>query len=291
MNTNRFARWGQVVLLLGNLGLSLPAAAVHYDVQIQTSAGPVAGSKILTDFYGDLDLAGKLPIDVATGYKIFPGYFDDLEGGPNFTDDPGFQAFPGTFLRGEEVHFRALGTLEYWDSVQTRWDAAPSNAAIRLYGGVPNDVALAYLLNPSSSSAQADYDYWAGGTRFTATGVAGPTTAVIDDASTSGAFHAHLDWELDAASPRGVYLLTLQLWSPTQSNGNMKYVDSDPFMVIFKSSGVQDALLVDALQARVTPVPEPSTTFTMLAGLALVGVAAHRRRARFAEGHQHTADA
>ncbi|WP_148301231.1 hypothetical protein [Methylobacillus glycogenes] len=46
------------------------------------------------DFYGDFDLAGKLPIDSASGHKLFPGYFDDLEGGPRATDDPAFRPLP-----------------------------------------------------------------------------------------------------------------------------------------------------------------------------------------------------
>lgn len=272
MTTFRIPGILQLTALLACLGQPVHAWAVHYDVEIQTSAGPVAGSRILTDFYGDLDLEGKLPVDFDTGYKIFPGYFDDLEGGPRLTDDPGFQAFPGTFLSGEEIHFRALGTLEYWDAVNANWVSAPSDAAINLYGGIPNDVALNYLLNPFDPAAAAAYAYWAGGTQFTSSGVAGPASAVIDDAKSNGAFHAHLDWELGSASANGVYLVTLQLWSPVQYDGTAKYLDSDPFMVIFKSAGVQDAALVDALDARLAaPVPEPSAYLMTLAGLALVG--------------------
>lgn len=265
--------------LLALLTLPGPAMAVHYDVEIRTSAGPVAGSRIVTDFYGDLDLAGKLPIDALTGYKIYPGYFDDLEGGPNLTDDPGFQAFPGTFVPGEEIHFRALGMLEYWDPSAAAWTDASAGSAIKLYGGIPNDVALNYLLNPFDPAAGAAYAYWADGTRFAAAGVTGPASAVIDDAKSNGAFHAHLDWELANASPAGVYLVTLQLWSPAQANGMAKYLDSDPFMIVFKSAGVADSVLADALDARLAaPVPEPGAWAMLALGLPLVGWLAKRRR-------------
>lgn len=273
------ARLAPGTALLALLALPVPAMAVHYDVEIRTSAGPVAGSRIVTDFYGDLDLAGTLPIDALTGYKIYPGYFDDLEGGPNLTDDPGFQAFPGTFVPREEIHFRALGTLAYWNPGAAAWADASAGSAIKLYGGIPNDVALNYLLDPFDPAAGAAYAYWADGTRFTAAGVAGPVSAVIDDAKSDGAFHAHLDWELTNTSLTGVYLVTLQLWSPAQINGTAKYLDSDPFMIIFKSAGIADSVLADALDARLAaPVPEPGAWAMLALGLPLVGWLAKRRR-------------
>lgn len=277
----RYARDGLATALFAGLVWSAPAQAVHYDVAIRTSAGPTPGSRIETDFFGDFDLAGKLPVDALTGYKIYPGYFDDLEGGPRLTDDPGFQAFAGTFLPGEEVHFRALGALAYYDNTQSAWSASAPQASLILYGGVPNDVVLNYLLNPTNPAALAAYQFWEGGTRFSTGGVDGPLSAVIDDARSNGAFHAHLDWELGAASPAGVYLVTLQLWSPTQVDGVAKYLDSDPFMVMFKSAGVPDALLTQALDVRLAaPVPEPATWLSMLAGLMLVGHVVHRRHGR-----------
>ena len=188
MKTLPFARIIRLTALLGCLAQSAQAWAIHYDVEIRTSNGPVAGSQIITDFYGDLDLAGKLPIDTASGYKIFPGYFDDLEGGPKLTDDPGFQAFSNTFLSKEEIHFRALGTLQFWDAANANWVAPPSSAGINLYGGIPNDVAINYLLNPSDPTVQAAYNYWSGGTRFSAGGIQGPISAVIDDAKSNGSF-------------------------------------------------------------------------------------------------------
>lgn len=273
MTTSNVSGIVRLAALFVCLGRPVDALAIHYDVELRTSLGPVAGSQITTEFYGDLDLAGKLPIDVATGYKIFPGYFDDLEGGPRLTDDPGFQAFSGTFAAGEEIHFRALGTLQYWDAVSTSWVTAPDTASIKLYGGIPNDVVLNYLLNPSDPAAAAAYAYWEGGTQFTADGILGPSSAVIDDAKSSGSFHAHLDWELTATAPAGVYLTTLQLWSPTLENATAKYLDSEPFMVMFKSAGVEDAVLADALNARLyAPIPEASHLLLTLVGLAFLAI-------------------
>ena len=95
--------------------MSSPVLALHFDVELKTDPGPVAGARITTDFHGDLGLAGQLPIDGETGFKIYPAYFGDLEGGPYLTDDPGFQAFAGTFVQGEVIAFRAVGALRWWN--------------------------------------------------------------------------------------------------------------------------------------------------------------------------------
>ena len=235
----------------------LAAWGVHFDIELRTSGGPVAGSRITTDFYGDLGLAGLLPIDAATGAKIFPGYFGDLEGGPFLTDDPGFQAFAGTFLRGEELHFRAQGSLQYWNPATGRWGPAPSQVTVALFGGIPLDVLIGYTENPVRW--QALYDYHAAGTRFASIGVQGPLTAAIDDASRTGAFHAHLDWKISASGgepPVGAYLVSISLWSPALAGAQPKYLESSPVMIVFER-GISDAQMADAIRARVLP-PAPA---------------------------------
>jgi hypothetical protein len=234
--------------------LSTPALAVHFDVELRTTNGPVPGSRITTGFFGDLNVTGALPVDGLTGYKIFWGYFGDPEGGPYLTDDPGFQAFGGTFLRREEIHFRALGSLLRWDPSTGRWGAAPAGTKLTLFGGIPVEVIVGYTENPALWQAQ--YDYWAGGTRFTAQGIEGPPSAVIDDASTSGAFHAHLDWRVTGASgappAAGAYLVTLELYSTAMHNGSPKYLPAEPIHIVFEN-GISEAQLQAAIAARVTP--------------------------------------
>lgn len=245
------------------------AFALHFDVLLRTSNGPVAGSRITTDFFGDLGLAGVLPVDAVTGAKIYPGYFGDLEGGPFLTDDPGFQAFAGTFLRREEIHFRALGRLQHWDPASGRWADAPAGVTVTLYGGIPLEVIVGYTENPAAWQAQ--YDYYAAGTRFSRSGVEGPPAAVIDDASSSGAFHAHLDWKITAAAggepPVGAYMVTLELWSPTlDAAGQPKYLPSEPIQVVFER-GITEAQLQAAILARVQPPPPPACPATTLSWL------------------------
>lgn len=254
------------------------AQAIHYDAQLGTSNGPVAGSKITVDFYGDLDLAGKLPIDSKTGYKLFPGYFDDLAGGPKLTDDPGFQAFNNSFLYGEELHFRAVGELEYWNPQTSSWGAAANGSTVTLYGGIPVDVWLNYMMEPGNPTYISQYQYYSNGTVFSGQGVSGPSTALIDGASPQGSFHSHLDWKVSDAASAGVYKLSLQIWSPTTVNGLAKYQDSDPFHVVFKTSGISQSQYDSAFAQLVTPVPEASTYSMLLIGLGLLGISRRRMK-------------
>jgi len=229
------------------------AQAQHFDVELRTDKGPVAGSRIVTDFYGDLDLAGKLPFDAATGYRIFPAYFSDFAGGPYATANPGFQAFGGTFAPGEEIHFRALGSLLYWTPASGQWVAAPSGVRLTLYGGIPPEVVIGYSTNPAAWADQ--YAYYQAGTRFDGQGITGPLTALIDDAKAGGSFHSHLDWKIASSTgtpPVGAYLLTLELWSPTLSSGQPKYLPSQPFHVLFER-GLTEAQMQAAFASRIAP--------------------------------------
>lgn len=235
---------------------SFQAGAVHFDVELRTVPGPVAGAQISTDFFGDLGLAGALPIDGETGYRIYPGYFSDLEGGPFLTDDPGFQAFPGTFLRDEVVSFRALGTLRYWQPDTQRWSAAPQGVEVVLYGNIPVEVEIGYDSDPATWREQ--YEFHRGGTRFGAGGIGGPLTAVIDAARRRGEFHAHLDWKITAPAgavpPVGAYMVTLQLWSPTLADGAPKYRPSAPIQILFER-GLSESQLAQALRSRIEARP------------------------------------
>lgn len=243
-------------------GLWSPAVqAVHFDIELRTDPGPVAGARITTAFYGDLDLAGQLPIDGETGFKMFPGYFGDVEGGPYLTDDPGFQAFAGTFVQGEVVSFRATGTLRWWNPSTGRWGAAPQGIEVVLFGNIPPEVEAGYDTDPATWGGQ--YAHYAGGTRFSATGISGPLSAVIDDAKAGGRFHAHLDWRITAPAgvvpTVGAYMVTLQFWSPAQSAGRQKYQASVPVQIIFER-GISEDQMRAAIQARITATAAPPTT-------------------------------
>lgn len=243
------------VSLLGLLlaGLVGGAWAQHFDVELRTDKGPVAGSRIETDFYGDLGLAGQLPIDGLTGYRLFPAYFGDFPGGKYATANPGFQAFTGWFAPGEQIHFRALGRLQHWSPASGKWGTAPAGVKITLFGGIPPEVVLGYSTNPAQWADQ--YAYYAAGTRFDSQGIAGPLTALIDETKTGGTFHSHLDWKISASSgtpPVGAYLVTLELWSPVLVAGQPKYLASQPFHVIFEA-GINTQQMQQAFAARINP--------------------------------------
>ena len=254
-------RWALALSLTACSLAATPVHAVHYDIELRTSHGPVAGSRIATDFFGDLDLAGALPIDAQTGYQIFPGYFGDLEGGPYLTDDPGFQSFGGTFVRGEEIHYRALGRLQYWDPATGRWGLAPQGTEVVLYGGIPTHIVIGYVQDPDTWAQQ--YAYHEQGTRYSRDGITGPPTAVIDDAKANGGFHAHLDWKVVSTLPGvprvGAYMVTVSFWSPTLVDGVPKYRSSRPVQILFER-GITEAQMRQALAARIAPVLPPAGT-------------------------------
>ncbi|MBQ1762989.1 MAG: hypothetical protein IIZ92_08835, partial [Aquincola sp.] len=252
----------------GSLGLALPAHAVHFDIELRTSSGPVAGSRISTEFFGDLTGLDRLPVDHETGWRIFPGYFGDFEGGTCATDDPGFQAFAGHFLQAEELHFRALGSLLYWNPATGQWGPAPAGVSIALFGAVPPELLRNYIRDPATWATE--YGWWQRGTRFSSTGVAGPRTAAIARTGAGGTVHAHLDWMISGVAdstaatpcsavgsmPAGAYRVTLEVWSTAQSGGKEKYVASPPVHIVFEY-GLSEAQLQTAIVSRVQPPLPP----------------------------------
>ena len=250
------------------------AHAIHFDVEVGLNGPATPGSKLTTGIFGDLPIS-VLPIDVATGHSVFPADFGDFEGGPRSTDDPGFQAFAGALGAHDVIGFRALGTLQQWNEATGTWSDAQAGIGIRLYGGAPPAVAEAYLLaltmpQFAPPNALENYLYYNAGTLFTGSGISGPTTALIDGASATGAFHSHLDWFLEGVAPSSAYLLTLQLTDDASVGGQGIYEDSDPFHVLFNYRLTQ-AQYDTAFLSRVTPaVPEPSAALMLLLGLALL---------------------
>ena len=150
--------------------------------------------------------------------------------------------------------------MQYWNPSTKRWGLAPDGVALVLFGGIPDEVIVGYVQNPSLWSDQ--YDYYNRGTRFSRSGVVGPPTAVIDDAKQDGSFHAHLDWKIvasDGLPPAGIYMVGLSLWSTTLSGAQPKYLVSKPISVMFER-GVSEAQMREALDSRISPPVSPVGT-------------------------------
>jgi hypothetical protein len=274
------------VAVLVAAAFATPVAAQHLDVRVDTSNGPVVGSKITTDVYGDvawfLANVGSLPYTYGTGRLIVPGNFGDAAGGPFSTDNPGFQSFQGDFGAFEEMSFRVTGTLQYLAPGASDWVAAAPGGGIRLYGSIPDDIVFAYVYDGLRAD---EYFFYEAGTFFTGAGIQGPTSAPIGAASTRGAMHYHLDWYLEgtARDNKGAYLIEMQLFSSEMVGGAEKYAPSDTFHILF-NHGISTAEYADALKTLTVapiaaPVPEPaSVAMLALGGLLLAGQVARRRR-------------
>lgn len=259
-----------LAVLLGQLSApQARAQSLHFDVEIRTSHGPVAGSALQVSFFGDnaLLINGQAAFDHGTGYGIWPANFGDTPGGPYATDDPGFQAFAGTLLAGERIFYRPIGTALHWQSAARTWQAAPAGTNIRIEGTVPSEIAINALVF-NDPAALAQYAYYTTPTSITGNGVAGPLTKMVDEAAPNGSFHTHLNWFLEGDRPPGAYMAQMQLFDP-----GGKYRDSTPFFILFNhglSSGDYESAFISRIQAPLPAVPEPQTLWLMLAALPCV---------------------
>jgi MYXO-CTERM domain-containing protein len=258
--------------------IAITAQAATFDILVGSSSGRLTSGYYL---HGSAPPAGGFSVDHLTGENLFPANFGDFAGGASKTNDPGFQGFAGAISPGALLYVRGVGSLQYWSPATPVWTAAPSASVLRLDGGVPTDIATAYLFcqigddflcNPTLASQFGQYE---AGTRFTGAGIAGPNPAIVDEASPSGSFHAHLDWSMEnqngtAASIHGAYLVTLRLASPS-------YQDSAPLKILF-NYGLSSTEFQQAYDSRVmAPVPEVPTYALLAAGLGLITMLRRRR--------------
>ncbi|MBA4144027.1 MAG: PEP-CTERM sorting domain-containing protein [Nitrosospira sp.] len=265
--------------LAAALAVPLTGHSFSYDVLVGTASG-----QLTTGFlaHGGVPPGGGFAVDSITGQHLYPASFGDFAGGPRATNDPGFQGFTGTLPAGTIVSAQGMGYLEYWAPATPAWALPPSGEQVRLYGGIPTDISLAYVFCQTGGllcdpALAAQYPSYAQGTAFSASGVSGPNPAIIDDADAAGAFHAHLDWfiEQPGGTPAtGAYLVTFAL----VADG---YRASEPAKILF-NYGLTDAQYQAAFDARVfsvtPPIPEPPAVLLMLAGIAFLTVWCRRSR-------------
>jgi hypothetical protein len=265
-------------LLLGAAGAHAQITGPgHLDVLLSSEPGP-GGTRIVLGYNGNLSFyvpGGTALTDRATGLNIYPGRFGEFPGGQGTlvtgSDDPGFQAFAGTFGSRESFHYRALGSLQLWTPNEPTWGPPAGGEGVVLFGKLPPALSQCVLLNPPAS---LNCGFYKAGTRFRADGIVGPVDALlVGRTGTNGAFHDHLDWFLEdtrGSDPAtGAYLVQLQLFSDAKLGGKDKYLPSDPFFVMF-NHGLSQTQYLAAIDSRVHPIPEPGVAALLAAGL--VGV-------------------
>lgn len=202
---------------------------------------------LLVDGQIVLDDLDDKEVDFATGYPIFEADFGDLSGGPNSTDDPGYDHEAGQFTPGTILAFKVLGPLEFWNGSQWTVDTP---ATVTFSDALGNDVAV--------------------------TGVsAAGTSGLIGEIDGDGNLHEHIDMSIDAGAATGAYAVVLSLFGLLADQTTPIYGESAPFMIIF-NRGLAFEDFEAAVGARVVPVPAAAWLFgSALAGLGL----ARRRRA------------
>jgi hypothetical protein len=229
-----------------------------------------------------VDGAGTFPVAWLTGHKVVPTDLSGFAGGPFATANPGWIADAGYFLPGEDLRFRPLGALAFWDVGQRRWThQVPNGEAIRIFPGIPPEV-LAEILRTNDTARRFQ---WLAGFVFTTEGVTGPAEMVgmLAVAGASGAFHSHFDFCLQRGAAgfcppapgtvvaRGAYRIEFQLFSTATANGRLKYAPSPPIYVVL-AYGLSPAELGEAVDA-LTAVPADDDTGSDFPGAGVLIIA------------------
>jgi autotransporter-associated beta strand protein len=240
---------------------ALPAAALPLHIDVAVS---VANGRLVTDFcvpgtdgcdrlavLEALGFEGRtLPLDQVSGQQIFVADFGDFAGGPFRSDNPGFRAPPGGLPGSLLLRYRALGTLEFWDPASRQWSVTvPEDARVRLAGGLRQD--LNFSTDPAVCGGLplcTVVEFAESSTLFTAAGIGGDASLIIDATDATGALHTHHDFQVERpdgrlGGPAGVYLVEMQL----EAEGLRA---SRPFYFMF-NRGLSTAAFGQALSARI----------------------------------------
>lgn len=180
------------ILLIFSLA-AIARAQPHRDVHVYTEAGQLRTGVV------DFDNSGDITPDV----RVFPGFFGETANG---TNDPGFNASPGTFASGSLLSFNILDALRKWDG--TDFDTIPPE---RLF------ISLGATNRQTPTTADAF--------------VAGfNITAVLSN----GSFHQHINYFLTTPFSAGVYLLKIEV---RVGSGD----PSPPIYIVFRQGSDQMA--------------------------------------------------
>ncbi len=251
-------------VLLATASTVMAAADVHFDLSPVVQGGKivtegVTHASVINPFTG-ADTSPTAYNYWAPEMRVFGYEMGEDPLFPNSTNDPGINRDHGSYLTSggtvtlagtglplsSTLNFTVIGALQQWTGT----------------GYVPADAA-----------ASLDVTY--GHTR-TLTGLTGALDPLpIKTFGSSSDVHLHLDAELSASTPTGIYMFPAELQSSSGSIAN-----SAPFWVVYNFGGTEaeHGAAMDYVQGNY--VPEP--TFLAVAGTA--GILMLRRRSRVTNG-------
>jgi hypothetical protein len=224
------------------LGLASPGALAAGDHMHEGDVLPrlVSGSIVLDD----LD---DKEVDFSSAYPIFEADFGDLSGGPNATDDPGFDHEAGEFTAGTILGLRSVMPLEFWNGSFWTTSTTATLSVVDALGDSVDITGAGAFVSDSGLIGQFDPD---------------------------GNLHEHIDFQINSDAPVGAYAVAFSLFGLLADQVTPVYGESSPFMVIF-NRGLASAEFETAVAARVVPLPGA----VWLLGSAVAGlVTVHRRR-------------
>jgi hypothetical protein len=192
-----------------------------------------------------LDDLDDKEFDFASGYPIFEADFGDLGGGPDVTDDPGFDHEAGQFTPGTLLAIKVLSPLEFWNG--SSWSNL-TPASFTIVDAIGNEVVVT-----SSSSSIGGF-------------------GLIGQVDGDGNLHEHIDFKISSDAAIGAYAVTFGLFGLLADQTTPVYGESNPFMFIF-NRGLSGEAFEAAVGARVVPIPAAVWLF----GSALAGLGVLRR--------------
>ncbi|MEL7449722.1 MAG: hypothetical protein AAFN78_10965 [Pseudomonadota bacterium] len=229
----------------------------HFDVFVDVDANSTDSERLRILRDNPFDPNASFPLDFESRSLLVPADFGDFGGGPHKTDDPGWVIETGNLAANELLWFRALGTLDFWNTATGQWQSAPpAGERLRFFGAIPPEVFL--------NGDPDELAFYQQGTIWSANGLEGPTESAIEQASGDGTIHSHLDFCIedstgDCSAPGigqtgspavGAYLIELELFSDAvDANGDPKYADSAPVKVVLNNGLVAEecAAAIEAL--------------------------------------------
>lgn len=234
------------VMAILSVFISASVSAQHADIWLVLNGNQTAVSAT------NLETLSQVKLDYASRKFLFTGDFGDVGQGPNGTDDPGFQAQPGTFNSGVILNFRAVGSLQFWDG--SAWvDTLVDQERIQIEDALSNI------------------------TTIDASGVSSAEGA-IDQIAGDGSVHQHVDFSIDntlggGTVASGAYRIELEFYSTNGVGGPIVHTMSESVLIVFNyqlSTSEFDAAILELTEPEGVSIPIPGMVLFFFAGLLII---------------------